>query len=193
MRILNVPAPPRTDDPDNAPKVAVLFSGGLDCTVLARLCHDLLPSDQSLDLINVAFENPRVAANAKKAQDQESFKSFDIYETCPDRQTGRKSFAELQSVCSGRVWRFIAVCTLILPSPKASHVSRFGRSMFHTLSTSIVRARLHHSYILTTPRWIYPSPAHCTLLPGDKVQLSMAPPHIPPHPTQPLQECCSQV
>lgn len=89
--------------------MAVLFSGGLDCTVLARLCHDLLPRDHPVDLVNVAFENPRVAAHAKKSKDQESFESFDIYEACPDRVTGRKSFAELQAVCPGRAWRFIAV------------------------------------------------------------------------------------
>lgn len=106
--------------------MAVLFSGGLDCTVLARLCHDLLPPDQHIDLINVAFENPRVAANAKKSKDQESFESFDIYEACPDRVTGRKSFAELQAVCHGRVWQFIAV-SKPLPIPSA-HVSYFWQA-----------------------------------------------------------------
>jgi hypothetical protein len=49
-------------------RVAILFSGGLDCTVLARLVHDVLPSDQSIDLLNIAFENPRVleASKAKR-------------------------------------------------------------------------------------------------------------------------------
>ena len=41
-------------------RVAILFSGGLDCTVLARLAHEVLPHDESIDLLNVAFENPRV-------------------------------------------------------------------------------------------------------------------------------------
>lgn len=90
-------------------KVAILFSGGLDCTVLARLCHEILPDDQSIDLLNVAFENPRVAANAAKSKDRKVLESFDIYEACPDRMTGRKSFAELLSVCPGRAWRFVAV------------------------------------------------------------------------------------
>lgn len=87
----------------------MLFSGGLDCTVVARMCHDIIPVDQSIDLINVAFENPRVAANAQKLRGQEDSGSFNIYEACPDRMTGRKSFAELQEVCPGRAWKFIAV------------------------------------------------------------------------------------
>lgn len=89
--------------------MAVLFSGGLDCTVVARMCHDLVPLDQGIDLINVAFENPRVAANAQKLRGQEVSGPFDIYEACPDRLTGRKSFAELQEVCPGRAWNFLAV------------------------------------------------------------------------------------
>lgn len=109
LRVLNVPAPPSLDGQETTTRVAVLFSGGLDCTVIARLCHDLLPADHGIDLINVAFENPRVAANAKKSQDRETLESFDIYEACPDRVTGRKSFSELHSACPGRAWRFIAV------------------------------------------------------------------------------------
>lgn len=87
----------------------MLFSGGLDCTVLARMCHDLVPLDQGIDLINVAFENPRVVANAQKLRGQEDSGGFDIYEACPDRMTGRKSFAELQETCPARAWKFLAV------------------------------------------------------------------------------------
>lgn len=166
MRVLNVPQPPSSGDQETTTKVAVLFSGGLDCTVMARLCHDLLPPDHGIDLINVAFENPRVAANAKKSQDRESFESFDIYEACPDRVTGRKSFAELQSVCSGRAWRFIAVCALNPSSLPLSNA--FGRSMFHTLNTSVIRAKSHHSSILTTLKWTYPLPVRCILPHEDK-------------------------
>ncbi|KAI1825522.1 asparagine synthase-domain-containing protein [Xylaria intraflava] len=104
-RVLDVPKPPNATSDTDA-RVAILFSGGLDCTVLARLTHDLVPVDQGLDLINVAFENPRqVALEAK----QPNLLVSDIYEGCPDRITGRKAFAELQSSCPGRRWRFIAV------------------------------------------------------------------------------------
>lgn len=84
-----------------AASVAVLFSGGLDCTVLARLAHDILPSGQTIDLLNVAFENPRVH---KTRAPHES-----PYELCPDRQTGRQSYAELQQQCPARPWRFVAI------------------------------------------------------------------------------------
>ncbi|KAH0491269.1 hypothetical protein TgHK011_002706 [Trichoderma gracile] len=101
LRVLNVPRPPRAETSDA--RVAVLFSGGLDCTVLARMASDIIPPEQAIDLINVAFENPRIAAqNAKLSTDE-------LYELCPDRMTGRKSFAELSTVCPDRRWRFVTV------------------------------------------------------------------------------------
>ncbi|KEZ39982.1 hypothetical protein SAPIO_CDS8960 [Scedosporium apiospermum] len=107
LRVLNIPQPPRVpavSDYEVDTRVAVLFSGGLDCTVLARLASELLPPEQGIDLINVAFENPRIAARLQPAEDDE----FAIYEACPDRITGRKSFQELRDCCPGRRWRFIA-------------------------------------------------------------------------------------
>lgn len=42
--------------------IGILFSGGLDCTVLAALAHFLLPVDTPIELINVAFgKEPRLA------------------------------------------------------------------------------------------------------------------------------------
>ncbi|KAK1995866.1 asparagine synthase [Colletotrichum falcatum] len=103
LRVLNVPEPP-AHEVNNDTRVAVLFSGGLDCTVLARMASDLLPSEQGIDLINVAFENPRLAAKAEHTPE-----GLSLYEACPDRITGRKSFAELAAVCPARRWRFVAV------------------------------------------------------------------------------------
>ncbi|KAF9769482.1 hypothetical protein IL306_013089 [Fusarium sp. DS 682] len=90
LRVLDVPQPPNATPADA--RVAVLFSGGLDCTVLARLCHDMIPVDQCIDLINVAFENPRIAGQFKNLSREE------LYEKCPDRMTGRNAFAELSRV-----------------------------------------------------------------------------------------------
>ncbi len=104
LRLSDIPVPPAARA-DSDTRVAVLFSGGLDCTVLARMSHDLLPPEQGVDLLNAAFENPRIAAQLAK----QPLVAADIYEACPDRITGRKSFAELQRVCPGRAWRFIAV------------------------------------------------------------------------------------
>jgi len=128
--VLNVLTPPKLEVSENV-RIAILFSGGLDCTVLARMAHDLLPPEQHIDLINVAFENPRVVAAAKEpprskrrpqkgldtnAEEGETsttallqnFAEKSPYESCPDRETARKSFQELQDVCPGRVWRLIA-------------------------------------------------------------------------------------
>ncbi|KAI0485150.1 asparagine synthase-domain-containing protein [Xylariaceae sp. FL0804] len=105
LRVLNVPEPPSpTSDVDV--RIAVLFSGGLDCTVLARLADELLPPEQGIDLINVAFENPR---QVTLEQRQPHLQAADKYEGCPDRATGRKAFEELQAACPGRYFRFIAV------------------------------------------------------------------------------------
>ncbi|EFR01602.1 asparagine synthetase domain-containing protein 1 [Nannizzia gypsea CBS 118893] len=89
-------------------KVAVLFSGGLDCTLLARLAHDILPKCAPIDLLNVAFENPRVVAAAAK-NTVSGISSTSVYDDCPDRRTGISSFQELKRVCPGRVWRFVRI------------------------------------------------------------------------------------
>lgn len=67
-RIRDIPQPPVTRPQYSnraSPRVAILFSGGVDCSLLARLAHDILPTDQVIDLLNVAFENPRALKAAK--------------------------------------------------------------------------------------------------------------------------------
>ncbi|KAJ2902269.1 Vacuolar protein sorting-associated protein 9a [Zalerion maritima] len=105
LRVLGIPDPPAIRSRSDS-RVAVLFSGGLDCTVLARMAHDKVPSGQTIDLLNVAFENPRVAAQLKANPDGSL---PNIYEVCPDRITGRKSFQELTKVCHSRTWRFVTI------------------------------------------------------------------------------------
>ena len=71
---------------------------------MAFLIHAVLPITEPIDLINVAFENPRtVAAQNTNAED--------IYNICPDRITGRTGWEELKSLSqdTGRVWRFVEV------------------------------------------------------------------------------------
>jgi asparagine synthetase B (glutamine-hydrolysing) len=80
------------------PHVAVLFSGGLDCTLLARLCHEILSASEPIDLLNVAFQNPRIHKD-----------EVSPYELCPDRLTARSSLADLQRTCPGRNFRLICV------------------------------------------------------------------------------------
>lgn len=109
--MLNIPDPPplpgsSSADTLTAPtRLAILFSGGLDCTVLARLSHELLPLSEPIDLLNVAFQNPRI----HKASDTDAQAFEAALESCPDRMTGRASYAELCHVCPERQWRFVAI------------------------------------------------------------------------------------
>ncbi|XP_028155900.1 asparagine synthetase domain-containing protein CG17486 isoform X1 [Ostrinia furnacalis] len=69
--------------------VGVLFSGGLDCTILAYLIDKYVPKAQSIDLMNVAF----------KKDDSSSYE-------VPDRITGKQSLEELKRLCPNRKWVF---------------------------------------------------------------------------------------
>ncbi|KAI4722477.1 hypothetical protein E4T48_01300 [Aureobasidium sp. EXF-10727] len=104
LRVSNIPAPSYSEPSSPGASLAILFSGGLDCTLLARLSHEFFDPTQPIDLLNVAFENPRVHRRPADAD-----QSWSAFELCPDRITGRASFAELQDLCPGRVWRFVAI------------------------------------------------------------------------------------
>ena len=106
IRIQDIPRPPLVTCPA---RLAILFSGGLDCTLLARLCHDLLPKTHEVDLLNVAFENPRVVKAAAQHPTQSSGRSKIAFSECPDRVTGLKAHKELLRVCPGRTWRFVSI------------------------------------------------------------------------------------
>ncbi|CAI5758072.1 unnamed protein product [Candida verbasci] len=67
---------------ENESKLAILFSGGLDCTIIANLICRLI-SNQSIDLLTVGFENPRTKLS--------SFES-------PDRKLALKSWFHLSKL-----------------------------------------------------------------------------------------------
>ncbi|CAA20731.1 asparagine synthase [Schizosaccharomyces pombe] len=90
-------------------RVCVLYSGGVDCGVLARLMHDIVPNNESIDLINVAFENPRFTETYRDRETGLLPDNFDAYDVCPDRQTGLQGWQELISVCPARKWNFVAI------------------------------------------------------------------------------------
>ena len=69
--------------------VAVLFSGGLDCTVIAALLHHQLPPEDEIDLLNVCFDFPTHSS--------------------PDRLTALASYYDLKREFPTRVWRFVLV------------------------------------------------------------------------------------
>jgi len=53
-----------------------------------------------IDLLNVAFENPRIHKPGAATSP---------YELCPDRITGRASHAELQQTCLNRSWNLVCI------------------------------------------------------------------------------------
>ncbi|KAI8443817.1 hypothetical protein BY996DRAFT_6434821 [Phakopsora pachyrhizi] len=98
-------------------RVAVLFSGGLDCTTLALLAHSHITPSESIDLLNVAFENTRSISNnhqTKRIQKDSEKSSADNHNSdttfdFPDRQTGERLWRELSKLTPGRDWRFVRV------------------------------------------------------------------------------------
>ncbi|KAL1921982.1 uncharacterized protein VTP21DRAFT_10624 [Calcarisporiella thermophila] len=95
-RVTTVPNP---GDP-MSPRIAILFSGGLDCMCLAILAHRYLPPTEPIDLLNVAFENPRTMKNKKKIES-------DPY-AVPDRKTARQGIEELKREAP-REWRLVEI------------------------------------------------------------------------------------
>ncbi|KAI6045017.1 asparagine synthase-domain-containing protein [Pisolithus marmoratus] len=107
-------------------RVAVLFSGGIDSTMLAFLAHRHVPGDEAIDLINVAFENPRkihvrLGGNSDMLPKRERKRYRKVGETMkvvdgetapylvPDRVTGLQEVDELRKLCPGRTWNFVEV------------------------------------------------------------------------------------
>lgn len=94
----------RYHGPSSEAQIAVLFSGGLDCCTIALLAHQHLPPGQPIDLLNVAFQNPRVLAAGNQDGDQHK----GTYEV-PDRITSRASLLELQHAAPDRQWTLVEV------------------------------------------------------------------------------------
>lgn len=76
-------------------RVAIMFSGGLDCICLAALADRYIPKEEAIDLLNVGFENPRIQQIKKNKKTNISYKDNSIYDV-PDRLTGRQGVEELR-------------------------------------------------------------------------------------------------
>nr|XP_016927273.2 LOW QUALITY PROTEIN: asparagine synthetase domain-containing protein CG17486 [Drosophila suzukii] len=78
-------------------KLCILFSGGIDCTILALLANEFVAQNEPIELINVAFES---------VEDQNiSEKLWDV----PDRKTALLSINELKQLCPKRCWKLLEV------------------------------------------------------------------------------------
>lgn len=88
-------------------KVSILFSGGIDCSILALLADRYVSITEPIELINVAFESSRT-------------EGWNV----PDRQTSLQSCNELQRLCPKREWRRldINVTRLELQHQLSAHI-----------------------------------------------------------------------
>lgn len=51
-------------------KFAILFSGGIDCTIIAGLCGEICEPGTTIDLLNVSFSNPRAKLSYDETPDR---------------------------------------------------------------------------------------------------------------------------
>ncbi|NXU13574.1 ASND1 protein, partial [Pardalotus punctatus] len=109
--------------------VAVLFSGGIDSMVIAALADKHVPSEEPIDLLNVAFMKKEQAKHKSIAKrptshevqldllcPQEGCQDLDAntgaHLSCfdvPDRVTGRAGLKELEAINPSRTWNFVEI------------------------------------------------------------------------------------
>ncbi|KAG2023253.1 asparagine synthase [Coprinopsis cinerea AmutBmut pab1-1] len=116
---------PHNSEPNSA-RLAILFSGGIDSTILTFLAHRHIPIEEPIDLLNVAFENPRKIRIAqegnlgglpkrqkKKLEDWQAKQNAPVEGKAsynvPDRKTGLQELEELRRLCPGRKWNFLEI------------------------------------------------------------------------------------
>lgn len=143
LRVRDIPITP---EEQGKARVAVLFSGGIDSTVLAFLAdrwvqwqqvgfvliHELvshLPANEPIDLLNVAFENPRKiqgrldcnlgARPKRERQRQQKVANMNVIDKgstsylVPDRVTGLQEVEELRRLCPKRMWNFVCLSIVV--------------------------------------------------------------------------------
>lgn len=104
----------RNPKPCHHSKIGILFSGGLDSTILAALADEFVPHDEPIDLLNVAFEREKKEGDPKKKQSRKK-KHLDFSQDeedkylVPDRITGKKASDELKKLYPNRQWNFVQV------------------------------------------------------------------------------------
>ncbi|KIL70625.1 hypothetical protein M378DRAFT_183249 [Amanita muscaria Koide BX008] len=109
------------DKSGTQPRVAVLFSGGIDSAAIAYFAHKHVPPLEPIDLLNVAFENPRkIRAHI---QNSNGTSQEEVSYRAPDRITGLQEWEELRRVCPGRQWNFVEINVPFTESQAAgSHI-----------------------------------------------------------------------
>lgn len=99
-------------------KVGILFSGGLDSTILAALANEFIPPGEPIDLLNVAFERERKEGNLNRKAAREkkrvpSSEEEEVTYLVPDRITGKNALDDLKRLYPNRQWNFVQVRKLV--------------------------------------------------------------------------------
>ncbi|TNN20899.1 Asparagine synthetase domain-containing protein [Schistosoma japonicum] len=86
----------------------LLFSGGLDSSVIAVILDRFVPKNQSIDLINVGFQRKCSDASVSSSTCLDDINLISA-EEAPDRITALRSYEELCKLSPQRKWNFIKV------------------------------------------------------------------------------------
>ncbi|KAI0735363.1 asparagine synthase-domain-containing protein [Earliella scabrosa] len=120
LRVRNIP---RRETAVGEARVAVFFSGGIDSTMIAFLADRHVDPDEPIDLLNVAFENPRKLAvkvegniyalpkreKKQKLQNPLDYSTVKVTYDVPDRLTGLQEVEELRRLRPNRKWNFLEI------------------------------------------------------------------------------------
>lgn len=129
-------------------RVGILFSGGIDSMIIAVLADKFVPTEEAIDLINVAFEQKLQAENPQNKKGRKSkIKQHATTSTkpaatkfsVPDRITGLSGLEELQGINPARQWNFIEVDVTLeeLQEERSRHISHLVSPLNTVLDDSI--------------------------------------------------------
>eukprot|EP00968_Pinguiococcus_pyrenoidosus_P008601 scaffold623_cov235-Pinguiococcus_pyrenoidosus.AAC.1 len=142
LRSWTLPRPLHRD----VPRVAVLFSGGLDCSVVAALAHEALPLEEPIDLLNVCFDAPQFAS--------------------PDRQGAVAGLMALHRIAPERDWRLLLV--------DAAYEEAVTGERAEQLRSLLLPARSHMDFNLGVALWFASRAEGRVVVPEDIQLLQLA-------------------